>query len=229
MNIQIISDPLEQPIHQINHEILKNKTKYGNITFNELKQVYDQEANARMDWWLPMYIGFDETRPINFFDEGVFEQYIYDSIWKSNESPTILSDRLRFLARDRAYKQISESIGTNWKDKTIIDFGAGKCIHSWLLADLFKQVVSVDILSVDLFIGLTIHQRLGYRNNVNFYLGDITTCYDEIIEKYQPDFLLFQLGGGFYHLAHDAATAPTLGKILAQSISDKYKIPFYYT
>ena len=227
MNVKIISDPTEQLMQQHNHKILQHKTKYDIITFDELDQTYRKEAYEEIDSWLPRYIcDLDEIDLFKFSDEGVFERHIHDSIWSTKESTKIL-DRLKFLQRSWTYKEITKALGENWKDKTIIDFGAGKCIHSWLLADLFKQVVSVDILSVDLLIGLTIHQRLGCRDNINFYLGDITTCYDEVIETHKPDFLLFQLGYGFHHLK-DYIDAPSKGYNLAKSISDKHQIPFFY-
>lgn len=231
LNITIASDPKEELMQRHNGKILKNKLKNDVINFDDL-ELYFKDSIKNTSSWISEYIcKNDKTELFDFFLNTDFENYVYSSTWSQGQSEEVLDNKLVYLNRTHVYKKIIKSIGNKWKDKTIIDFGAGKGIHSWLLADLFKEVVSVEVLGEDLYLALQIHERLGLRSNVKFYLGDITTCYDEIIIKHRPDFLMFQIGYGFFHIKdkYDA------GKVVisescdfAKSISDKYQIPFHY-
>jgi hypothetical protein len=226
LNITIASEPKEELMQNFNKQLLQNKSKNDIITFDELEQCVIGAG------WLNDYLFKpDKIQPFFDYSDMAFEKYILSSVWHPGE-PEEIFNKLKYINRKRAYDKIIKSIGNNWKDKTIVDFGAGKGIHSWLLADLFKEVIAVEVISSDLSIALQMHKRLGVRSNVKFYLGDIMTCYDEIITKHKPDFLMFQIGYGFHHIKQNFSQTKQgkgTSSELAKSISDKYQIPFYYT
>jgi hypothetical protein len=208
--------------------------KYDIISFDLLEKLYQNYDTQEMNKWMQLYFFEQDSRePFKFEDEVKFKNFIYDSIWKINDNNEILFKKLKFLCRTVVYQKIKETIGSDWHNKTILEFGAGKCIHSWLLGGLFKKVVAVEIQSKEIYIGLKIHQILGERNNVDFYLGDIETCHEELIEKYKPDFLLFQMGLGFWSLNDKfRKERPNLiseeGNKIAQTIASKYNLPYWY-
>lgn len=212
------------------------------ISLEVLEKIYEQSYILEMNKWMPTYLfERDVTEPFSFQDQSRFKQYVLDSIWEPQEvdflrktpQTQILFDKLKFLGRYRVYDHIKKTIGLDWKNKTIIDFAAGKCIHSWLLGGLFRKVAAVEIQSKEIYIGLKIHEILGPRPNVDFIIADIESCYEEVINQYKPDFLMFQMGMGFWSLNQkyrqtgSHLIAP-IGKELAEKIANKFGIPFWY-
>lgn len=235
LNITIASDPQEELMQKYNKKILKNKLKNDVINFEELEQSYKEDVFERIspDWFNNYIFKEDKIQPFFDYTGTGFENYIRSNEWHPGEPKEILN-KLRYLHREDTYNKITQAIGNDWKDKTIVDFGAGFGIHSWLLTDLFKEVIAVEVMVLDLLIALQMHKRLGVRSNVKFYLGDIVTCFDEIITNHKPDFLMFQIGYGFHHIKSKYEAEYRWSEInsesynLAKSISDKYQIPFLY-
>jgi tRNA/tmRNA/rRNA uracil-C5-methylase (TrmA/RlmC/RlmD family) len=236
LNIAIASDPQEPLMQKHSKKILKNKLKNDVINFDELEQSYKEDVIERISpTWFNLYLFTpDKIQPFFDYTGTGFENYIRSNEWHPGE-PKEIFNKLKYLNREKTYNKITQTIGNNWKDKTIVDFGAGFGIHSWLLADLFKEVIAVDVLALDLLIALQMHKRLGVRSNVKFYLGDIVTCFDEIITNHKPDFLMFQIGYGFHHIKSKYEAKALWNELnsesfnLAKSISDKCQIPFFYS
>lgn len=228
----IASDPTKEYMKRYN-SFLGEKTKNETITLAELEETYSTHITESMKLWLPVYIHKqDKLQDFQFSDSEAFKQYITDSQWFPGQLVNTLKTHLKFLAREPVYATIKNAIGDNWQEKTILEFAAGKCIHSWLLGDLFKQVISVELQAKEVCIGLKINQILGIKPNVSFYIGDITTCCDELIEKHRPAFLLFQMGNGFVHISDkNKQTRENIskdGKELAKEIANKHNLPYWY-
>jgi hypothetical protein len=213
--------------------------KFGKIKLDLLEKTYSNHEQREMSHWLPEYIcGPDKVN--NFtHNSNEFKEHIMNSKWTNDEliDESTGLKYLNYLGRIALYKQITKALGSDWSNKVIVDFGAGKCIHGWLLGELFKKVALVDNQAKELFIGLKIHNHLGKRDNVDFHLGDIETCYETIIEEYKPDFLIFQLGMGFWRLNDICKDESgkrmdnqiiSEGKEIVKKISSKYSLPYWF-
>ena len=236
--ITLLSDFNDHYIKEFNAE-LEYVEKFGEIKIDLLEETYGNHEQREMTHWLPRYIC--EPDKVNNFthNSNEFKEHIINSKWTNDEpiDNTTGLKYLNYLGRINLYKQIKNALGSDWSNKVVVDFGAGKCIHGWLLGELFKKVALVDNQAKELFIGLKTHDYLGKKDNVHFYLGNIETCYESVIEKYEPDFLIFQLGMGFWRLNDICKDKSgrrineeiiSEGKKIAEKISSKYNLPYWF-